>query len=93
MGIVVLDRYRRIAWRSPQALRFLEQAFDREQDAQLVHDWLNQVLRKEQAFRRLADGLCIHARYVGQAEFGESMVLLQLAPASKAADQRSPMWS
>ncbi len=79
MGIVLLDRHGRTAWRSPQAILFLEEAFgtaDHFWNAPAA-DWLQEAARSEQALKILSNGNRIHARRLGQAEFGETMILLR----------------
>lgn len=72
LGVVLLDTQGRIAWRSPQATRWL-----REAQGGGLQDWLHEAVRSGQAVARLADGSQIDARNVGQAGPGEIMVLLR----------------
>lgn len=90
MGIVLLDRFGRIAWRSPQALRLLEQAFEDEHDPQVMLDWLTQALREDRVWRELRDGTAISAGRVGQAGLGENMLLLARAPAGTRKARHVP---
>jgi DNA-binding NarL/FixJ family response regulator len=77
MGIVLLDRLGRVSWRSPQAIRFLEDAFGTSRDALAATSWLTEAVQSRQALKALPDGNRIHARRVGQADFGETMILLR----------------
>lgn len=90
MGIVLLDRFGRIAWRSPQALRFLEQGFGREQNAQPMREWLSRASREDTAVLQLSDGACLQARRVGRGEFGETMLLLLRSATPPAAVRQAP---
>lgn len=71
LGVVLLDTQGRIAWRSPQATRWLQEAQGR------VQDWLHEAVQTGETVTRLADGSQIEARSVGQAGPGEIMVLLR----------------
>lgn len=85
MGIVLLDRQGRSSWRSPQAMRFLREAFGGPATLpETVGDWLREAAAAEQAVRVLANGSRIQARRLGQAEFGETMILLRRYSADRA---------
>lgn len=90
MGIVLLDRFGRTAWRSPRALRFLEQAFGPKQNDPGIQAWLNDALQHERAVHGLPDGSSLQAVSAGRAGFGEAMLLLQRVAAGPAQVQRSP---
>lgn len=89
MGIVLLDRFGRTAWRSPQALRFIEQGFGDERHAARAQDWLSQASRSDLTVLPLADGTSLQARRVGQGEFGETMLLLRRTAESRNAPQQT----
>jgi DNA-binding response OmpR family regulator len=76
MGIVLMDRHGRVSWRSPQAIRFLEQAFGQYGNG-LAAAWIKEAVQSQQSLKALPNGSRIHARRVGQAEFGETMILLR----------------
>jgi DNA-binding NarL/FixJ family response regulator len=92
MGIVLLDRQGRASWRSPQAMRLLEEAFGSPAAApDAAGDWLREAAGTEQALRTLANGSRIGARRLGQGEFGETMILLRRHTADRHdAAQRMP---
>jgi len=97
LGVVLLDRQGRMAWRSPQAMRWLEAAVhlqqgaggDPQQDAAALRAWLQQAVQQGETLSALPDGAQLQARYLGQAGPGETMVLLRvLGPAADAAHKR-----
>ncbi|MEF9966127.1 MAG: response regulator [Comamonas sp.] len=73
MGVVVLDRQGRIAWRSPQAALWLEQAFAGAPPAAAT--WL-QSARDQVAQQALAQGSLL-AQDVGEVGIGERMLVLR----------------
>jgi DNA-binding CsgD family transcriptional regulator len=76
----VLDSQGRVAWRSPQALRWLEAAFAAEpapQDAAAA--WLNRTQRTGGQTLALPDGRQLLARHLGASSLAESMLLLSRA--------------
>jgi DNA-binding CsgD family transcriptional regulator len=79
MGAVVLDGQGRIAWRSPQATRWLEAAFGAALGE--ASAWLAAVPPAGEASRRLADGARLLARHMGAGTYSETMLLLRLAAA------------
>ncbi|WP_291516102.1 response regulator [Acidovorax sp.] len=86
LGVVVLDGQGRVAWRSPQALRWLEAAFAAEpapQDAAAA--WLNRAQCTGGQTLALADGRQLLARHLGASGLAESMLLLSQAAAEAAA--------
>lgn len=88
MGTVVLDSPGRVAWRSPQAVVWLEQAFGADAPArEAAARWLASARHDGQAQATLPQGRLI-ARHLGQGGPGESMLLLRLAPADAAPAQR-----
>lgn len=97
LGVVLLDRQGRMAWRSPQAMRWLEAAVrlqqgtvgDPQQDGAALRAWLQQAVQQGETLSALPDGAQLQARYLGQAGPGETMVLLRvLGPAADAAHKR-----
>ena len=80
MGAVVLDMQGRIAWRSPQATRWLEAAFGAGGLAQ-ASVWLGAVPPGDEIGRTLDDGGRLLARHVGAATLSETMLLLRVTPA------------
>lgn len=88
LGTVVLDSLGRVAWRSPQAMVWLGQAFgaDAAGQAQATH-WLAAARREGTAQADGAQGRLL-ARHLGQGSLGESMLLLSLTPLNTAAAQR-----
>ena len=92
LGVVVLDGQGRVAWRSPQAARWLEEAFaDQPFPMEAAGDWLAGAHQPDQAGHQdlalaLADGRQLLARHMGASGLGESMVLLSHeAPQAPAA--------
>ncbi|MBX3608987.1 MAG: response regulator [Hydrogenophaga sp.] len=81
MGTVLLDSLGRVAWRSPQAMVWLEQAFGTDAAArERAAQWLSKARRESMAGVGLGQGR-LHARNLGQGGLGESMLVLNLAPA------------
>ncbi|MHC3436006.1 response regulator [Delftia lacustris] len=97
LGVVVLDGQGRVAWRSPQASRWLEEAFaDQPFPMEAAGDWLAGARQPDQAGHQdlalaLADGRQLLARHMGASGLGESMVLLSheapQAPAARRLQQ------
>jgi DNA-binding response OmpR family regulator/DNA-binding CsgD family transcriptional regulator len=97
LGVVVLDGQGRVAWRSPQAARWLEEAFaDQPFPMEAAGDWLAGAHQPDQAGHQdlalaLADGHQLLARHMGASGLGESMVLLSheapQAPAARRLQQ------
>lgn len=90
MGTVLLDAQGRVAWRSPQATRWLEQAFGSENIAQsqTAASWLGTAQTGGETSVALPEGRRLVARHMGQGDLGESMLLLRLATQDNAATQR-----
>lgn len=85
MGVVVLDRQGRLAWRSPQAALWLEQAFGAS--AATAAAWL-QSARHQSAQQALGQGSLV-AQDVGEVGIGERMLVLRLGHDSlRASTQR-----
>lgn len=90
MGAVVLDAQGRMAWRSPQATRWLESAFAGETRARDATAWLASAATSGEAVAPLPDGGRLLARHMGQSGFSEAMLLLRVAAAGAAAAPRIP---
>ncbi len=89
MGTVVLDSQSRMAWRSPQAVAWLEVAFGVDAQAGArASEWLGNALRNSEATRDLGRLGRLLARNMGQGSLGESMLLLTLTPPDSASAQR-----
>lgn len=89
MGTVVLDSLGRMAWRSPQASTWLEQAHGQDSAAQeRSARWLATAQREGMASVELGQHGRLLARHLGQGGLGESMLLLSLAPQDQGAAQR-----
>jgi DNA-binding NarL/FixJ family response regulator len=94
-GVLVLDERQRIAWRSPQAERWLAATFpDLGGDAPLA--WLSQLAASPVGHEVMAPGgdatpstlplgQGLVARSLGAAGLGETMVLLSIAPLGSGA--------
>ena len=85
MGAVVLDGQGRIAWRSPQATRWLEAAFDAPGVALA---WLAAITPGAEAAMPLPDGTRLVARHMGPGWFAETMLLLRAT--TGATPSRAP---
>jgi DNA-binding NarL/FixJ family response regulator len=92
-GVLLLDARLRLAWRSPQAERWLRAAFP-DLQGQAPLDWLRHMAEcptGQEAVVPVAqpvgDGVQLVARSLGAAGLGETMVLLSLAPSAGRAVQ------
>ncbi len=86
LGVVVLDGQGRMAWRSPQATRWLEAAFAHEEaPAERAAAWLVQARQQGAQTLPLADGRQLLARHMGASGLAESMLLLSHAQPEAAA--------
>ncbi len=86
-GVVVVDARGRIAWRSPQAQRWLAEFFAEAQgdsDAASVA-WLRPGPAPTAVERLAPDGRTLLARPLGEVALGETMWLLGLRPAGEQA--------
>lgn len=97
LGVVLLDRQGRMAWRSPQAMRWLAAAVRPAQDVDAAplqeavaqRAWLQQAVQHGETLSELPDGSQLQARFLGQAGPGETMILLRvLGPSVDAAHKR-----
>jgi len=89
LGTVVLDSRGRVAWRSPQAMRWLEVGFgpDGTQQAQA---WLQSAHERSDIETPLPDQARLVARHMGQSGMAESMLVLHVVPAQAASTVRQP---
>ncbi|GAA6119173.1 response regulator [Acidovorax sp. FG27] len=91
MGVVVLDGQDRIAWRSPQATRWLEAAFAADAaPAAATARWLAQVQRQGDGAVPLPGGHRLSARPLGASGLGETMLLLSVDAAGAPPAARTP---
>lgn len=89
MGTALLDYQGRVAWRSPQATQWLDEAFGADDGGrQRAAQWLSQVLRDGMGATGAARTGRLVARSLGQGSLGETMLLLNLAPQDDPAAQR-----
>jgi DNA-binding NarL/FixJ family response regulator len=84
LGVLLLDRQGRIAWRSPQAMHWLQQALGPQDDEAVWRAWLQQVVTQGEALAPMSDGQQLQARHLGPGGPGEVMLLLR--PAAAAVD-------
>lgn len=84
LGVLLLDSQGRIAWRSPQATRWLQQIPALREGEAALRRWLLQLLDQGEALVTLSDGGQLQARHLGQGGPGERMVLLRLLAAVAA---------
>lgn len=82
LGVLLLDSQGRIAWRSPQATRWLQQIPALREGEAALRRWLLQLLAQGEALVALPDGNQLQARHLGQGGPGECMVLLRQLPAT-----------
>jgi DNA-binding response OmpR family regulator len=88
MGAVVLDGLGRVAWRSPQATRWLDEAFSSSDDSvEQAAAWLKAAAARGEATAPLPAGRRLLARHMGQSGFSEATLLLSLADAVAAPRQ------
>lgn len=90
MGAVVLDGRQRVAWRSPQATRWLDSAFAGADAVARARSWLAGAAAAGDAVTELPDGSRLVARHMGQSGFAEAMLLLNVTPAGTVAPARVP---
>ncbi len=87
LGVLLLDTQGRIAWRSPQVMRWLQQIPDLRDDEAALRLWLLRVVEQGEALVGLSGGVQLQARHLGQGGPGEIMVLLrQVSAASPGSD-------
>lgn len=89
MGTVLLDFQGRIAWRSPQATAWLDDAFGADEPGQrAAAEWLSHALRAGESGAGPARHRRLLARGMGRGSLGESMLLLRQASQDELAAQR-----
>nr|WP_315425711.1 response regulator [uncultured Albidiferax sp.] len=86
MGAVVLDGQGRVAWRSPQATRWLDSVFGTDA-AEQGSAWLQSTQGRGEVFAALTGGSRLVARHMGQSGFSETMLLLRVVPADNVSRQ------
>ncbi len=89
LGTVVLDSRGRVAWHSPQAIRWLEAAFG-AQGSQEAQAWLQTTHKNAEISTKLPDNGLLVARHIGQSGISESMLVLHVAPAQTGTTVRQP---
>ncbi|MEO6271581.1 MAG: response regulator [Rhodoferax sp.] len=89
MGAVVLDGQGRVAWRSPQATRWLDGAFGAD-DLEAGATWLQSTTAAAEVWMPMPGGRRLVSRHMGQSGFSETTLLLLMAPADAAAHPRQP---
>ena len=89
LGTVLLDSRGRLAWRSPQATRWLEAAFG-QQEPQAALAWLHTAQEQTQISVPLADQGTLIARHMGQSGISESRWVWHRAPAKAGSPVRQP---
>lgn len=89
LGTVVLDSRGRIAWRSPQAMRWLESAFG-QLGNQKAQAWLQIAQQDKDISTLMPDHSRLVARHMGQSGFSESMLLLHVVPVQAPNSARQP---
>jgi len=89
MGTVVLDSRGRMAWRSPQALRWLQAAFGQADNSQALA-WLQLALEVPEIATPTAGHDRLVARHIGQSGVSEFMLLLHLSSGQTGNSMRQP---
>lgn len=84
LGVLLLDSQGRVAWRSPQATRWLQLIPALAEGEAAVRHWLLQLLEQGEALVTLSDGSPLQARHLGPGGPGERMVLLRHLPLAAA---------
>jgi DNA-binding response OmpR family regulator/DNA-binding CsgD family transcriptional regulator len=90
MGTVVLDAQGRVAWRSPQAQRWLSQAFGQAGWEALgrAGQWLRAALVQDVCSTELGPDVRLMARNLGSGGMGETTLLLTSASVHSAFARR-----
>jgi len=90
MGVLVVDTRGRLAWRSPQAQRWLAEFFLNADDAACI-EWLQpqaEGAAETELERTAPDGRALLARRLGTVGLGETMWLLRQRGAGETAPSR-----
>ena len=89
LGTVVLDTHGRMAWRSPQATAWLEEAWGNDHGpTSPLTQWLQKALAEGEAQKALNPRQTLLARHVGPGGLGESMMLLNVVQRGHQAAER-----
>lgn len=64
LGVVLLDSQGRIAWRSPQAMHWLEEALGPQDDATPLKGWLQAAITQGETLTPLPNGSQLQAQYL-----------------------------
>jgi DNA-binding response OmpR family regulator/DNA-binding CsgD family transcriptional regulator len=89
LGIVLLDSQGRMAWRSPQATAWLEEAFGSNNlSLKPTSQWLGVALSEGVCTTALNNGGRLLARHMGPSSLGESMLLLTVTTQDQNTTQR-----
>jgi DNA-binding NarL/FixJ family response regulator len=89
LGTVVLDIRGRVAWRSPQAMRWLEAAFGPD-GTHTTRAWLQSAHDRTEVGTSMPDNSTLIARHIGQSGISESMLILHVEPAQTGTTVRRP---
>ena len=89
LGTVVLDSRGRVAWRSPQAMRWLEAAFGLD-GSQAAQAWLQSAHERTEIEATMPDHSRLVARHMGHSGISESMLVLHVAPTQAGTPVRQP---
>lgn len=89
LGVLMVDARARVAWRSPQAGRWLAECF-REQGGEPPADWLRQAIALAPGEELVTDGggQQMVARSLGRAGLDETMLLLTRRDPAAAREDR-----
>jgi DNA-binding response OmpR family regulator/DNA-binding CsgD family transcriptional regulator len=88
MGTLLLDTLGRVAWRSPQAEVWLQQAFNQPGQEGVYKQWLTEVAKGGTIAVAIAPNQRLMGRNLGASGLGERMLLLTLAPSDEVATRR-----
>lgn len=89
LGTVLLDAQGRVAWQSPQAGRWLDEAFA-GRPAREREDWVRSVPAAGDSAVPLPAGRRLVARHLGESGFSEAMLLLRAERVDAVSAPRQP---
>jgi len=89
LGTVVLDSRGRVAWRSPQAMRWLDAAFGPD-GTPAAQAWLQSAHERTEIGATMPDNSRLVARHMGQSGISESILVLHVTPAQAGTTMRQP---
>jgi DNA-binding NarL/FixJ family response regulator len=89
LGTVVLDSRGRVAWRSPQAMRWLDAAFGPD-GTPAAQAWLQSAHERTEIGVTMPDNSHLVARHMGQSGISESILVLHVTPAQAGTTMRQP---